>query len=218
MNFDRQIPKRGRKYDQVLEGARDVFLSDGFSGANVDDIARAAGVSKATLYSYFADKRMMFNEVVRTECDRMNERLASEIDDSMKVRDVLLHAASGLLRFLLSPPTMQLFRICVAESESFPELGHAFYQSGPVEGKDRLCEFLTCATQQGLLAIDDVQMASDQFSELCKARLFLRATFGVQSVFSEEEIDWVAREAVTTFWARYGVLDARVIRPEETSE
>ncbi len=47
--------KRGRKFDQVLQGAREIFMSDGFEGASVDDIARAAGVSKATLYSYFPD-------------------------------------------------------------------------------------------------------------------------------------------------------------------
>ena len=41
--------KKGRKFDQVLEGAREVFMRDGFEGANVDDIARSAGVSKATL-------------------------------------------------------------------------------------------------------------------------------------------------------------------------
>ncbi len=43
--------RRGRKFEQVLAGARDIFLRDGFDGASVDDIARAAGVSKATLYS-----------------------------------------------------------------------------------------------------------------------------------------------------------------------
>ena len=40
---------RGRKFLQVLEGARTIFLRDGFEGASVDDIARTAGVSKATL-------------------------------------------------------------------------------------------------------------------------------------------------------------------------
>ena len=48
--------KRGRKYDQVLAGAREVFLTHGFEGAAVDEIARQANVSKATLYSYFPDK------------------------------------------------------------------------------------------------------------------------------------------------------------------
>ena len=61
---------RGRKFLQVLEGARTIFLRDGFEGASVDDIAREAAVSKATLYSYFPDKRVMFMEVFRNELAR----------------------------------------------------------------------------------------------------------------------------------------------------
>ena len=61
---------RGRKFLQVLEGARTIFLRDGYEGAAVDDIAREAGVSKATLYSYFPDKRIMFMEVFRNELAR----------------------------------------------------------------------------------------------------------------------------------------------------
>ena len=34
--------RRGRKYDQVLKGAREIFLRDGFEGASVDEIARTA--------------------------------------------------------------------------------------------------------------------------------------------------------------------------------
>ena len=62
--------RKGRKFDQVLDGARQVFLTDGFEGASVDEIARAANVSKATLYSYFPDKRLLFMEVATTECQR----------------------------------------------------------------------------------------------------------------------------------------------------
>ena len=43
----------GAKRRQVMEGARTIFLSEGFDGASMNDIARAAGVSKGTLYVYF---------------------------------------------------------------------------------------------------------------------------------------------------------------------
>jgi hypothetical protein len=48
-------------------------------------------------------------------------------------------------------------------------------------------------------------MAADQFSELCKAKLWLRAVFGIQSTFTREEIDEVVAQAVDTFMARYGI-------------
>ncbi|MEZ5686188.1 MAG: helix-turn-helix domain-containing protein, partial [Paracoccaceae bacterium] len=72
--------RKGRKFDQVLEGARAVFLRDGFEGASVDDIAREAGVSKATLYSYFPDKRLLFMEVAKCECARQADEAAALIE------------------------------------------------------------------------------------------------------------------------------------------
>ena len=124
--------KKGRKFDQVLEGARDVFLSDGFEGSSVDDIARAAGVSKATLYSYFPDKRFLFMQVARTECQRQADRAIEAIDMDAPVRQVLSNIAHEMVDFLTSEFGKRIFRICVGESDRFPELGREFYESGPV--------------------------------------------------------------------------------------
>ena len=70
MSVKPQLIVKGRKFDQVLEGARTVFMRDGFERASVDDIAREAGVSKATLYAYFPDKRLLFMEIASAECRR----------------------------------------------------------------------------------------------------------------------------------------------------
>ena len=70
MNIQTDTVRTGRKLTQVLQGAREVFMRDGFEGASVDDIARAAGVSKATLYNYFPDKRILFIEIAKNECLR----------------------------------------------------------------------------------------------------------------------------------------------------
>ena len=42
---------KGRKYQQVISGARSIFLSEGFEAANMDAIAQSVKVSKARLYS-----------------------------------------------------------------------------------------------------------------------------------------------------------------------
>ena len=44
------------KRRQILDGARKVFLAQGFDGASMGEIAKAAGVSKGTLYVYFQNK------------------------------------------------------------------------------------------------------------------------------------------------------------------
>src|SRR3954468_3961309 len=55
------------KRRQILDGARRVFLAQGFEGASMNDIARAAGVSKGTLYVYFENKERLFAAIVEEE-------------------------------------------------------------------------------------------------------------------------------------------------------
>ena len=63
------------KRRQIVEGARQVFLSAGFDGASMNDIARTAGVSKGTLYAYFSSKDELFEAIIRGEFAQAAERL-----------------------------------------------------------------------------------------------------------------------------------------------
>ncbi|PYG29220.1 TetR/AcrR family transcriptional regulator [Pelagimonas varians] len=196
--------RKGRKFDQVLEGAREVFLRDGFEGASVDEIARQAGVSKATLYSYFPDKRLLFMEVASSQCRlQANEALVS-MDLTAPPRQVLKQAGQVFLGFIYSDMGQRMFRICVAESDRFPEIGREFYQSGPMVMRQAVTEYLTAARSRGELQIDDMALAADQFAELCKADLHPRLMFGIQTSFSDIEISRIVDGAVETFMARYG--------------
>ncbi|GGL62827.1 TetR/AcrR family transcriptional regulator [Wenxinia marina] len=196
--------RRGRKFDQVLAGAREVFLSDGFEGASVDDIARAANVSKATLYSYFPDKRLLFSEVAQAECQRQTEVALAEIDRARPVRDVLTDIATRVIAFLTSQFGQRIFRMCVAESERFPSLGRAFYETGPARVRRLLVDYFREAAGRGELRIDDFDLAADQFHELCKADIFVKLVFNLQRDFSPAQKARVIDGAVETFLARYG--------------
>ncbi|WP_101067058.1 TetR/AcrR family transcriptional regulator [Roseovarius salinarum] len=195
--------KKGRKFDQVLEGARSVFMRDGFEGASVDEIARAAGVSKATLYSYFPDKRLLFSEVARLECNRQADEALDVIGANAPVEQVLREAADRIVRFFLSDFGQQVYRICVSESYRFPELGRRFYESGPQLLRQRLRQVLSDYVVAGELKIEDMDLAADQFGELCKSDLFVRGLCGLCPDPSEAEIDRVVTGAVEMFLARY---------------
>jgi len=197
--------KRGRKFSQVLEGARTIFMRDGFEGANVDDIAAAAGVSKATLYSYFPDKRILFVEVATRECQRQADEAEAFIPQAAPPEVVLPKAARRIIDFFLTEFGRSVFRICVAESSRFPELGQKFYNSGPLVIREKLASYLNGAVARGELAIDDIHLAADQFAELCKADIFSSICCGVKRDFSEADVNRVADGAVSMFLARYGV-------------
>ncbi|MCX7289237.1 MAG: TetR/AcrR family transcriptional regulator [Rhodobacterales bacterium] len=197
--------RRGRKFDQVLDGARTIFLRDGFERASVDDIAREAGVSKATIYAYFPDKRLMFLEVARTECRRQTEAAEAAIDPSLPVRDALIIVAERIAAFQMSEFGQRMFRIVVGEGERFPGLGQEFHETGPGLIHDRLVHHLHKCVTDGQLAIEDLDLAADQFVQLCKAGVQERLLFGMAQTITPEAVDRSVLGAVDMFLARYGI-------------
>ncbi|SFK11543.1 TetR/AcrR family transcriptional regulator [Celeribacter neptunius] len=197
--------KKGRKYDQVLAGARTVFLRDGFEGASVDDIAREANVSKATLYSYFPDKRILFLEIAAVETTRQADAFTEQMDESQPPEILLKSAGRQILDFLLSDFGIAVFRIAVAESARFPEIGHRFYDSGPGLVKTRLSHYLAACVARGDLRIDDIDLAAEQFAELCKVRLIPARVFQAAPGFDDTRKQKIIDSAVEMFLARYGV-------------
>lgn len=203
-----QLIVKGRKFAQVLEGARTVFLRDGFERASVDDIAREAGVSKATLYAYFPDKRLLFMEIASAECRRQAQDAESRLDPNAPIAQVLRLAAEKIVAFLQSDFGQRIYRMAVAESENFPALAHEFYHSGPRLVQDRIAEFLHHAVDRGELAIDDIDLAAAQFAQLCKAELHDRLIFATTPCCTAKDTDRVIDGAVQMFMARYGTKPA----------
>jgi AcrR family transcriptional regulator len=199
-----QVVRRGRKFDQVLDAARKVFLRDGFERAAVDDIAREAGVSKATIYAYFPDKQLMFLEVARAECQRQTEAAEAAIDPSLPVSAALTIAAERIAEFQMSDYGQRMFRIVVGEGERFPGLAQQFHETGPGLIHARLVHHLRHYVAEGRLKIDDLDLAAEQFVQLCKAGVQERLLFGMAQTITPDAVGRCVRGAVDMFLARYG--------------
>ncbi|WP_071796104.1 TetR/AcrR family transcriptional regulator [Natronohydrobacter thiooxidans] len=204
MTISAMINRQGRKYDQVLDGARAVFVEMGYERASVDEIARVAGVSKATLYSYFPEKRLLFSEVYRTEILRLADSAVELTDSHLPPERALRDAGRRMLEYMISDFAQAMYRICVTETPRFPEIGRAFYENGPELGRERLGSYLRAACARGALQIEDIDLAADQFCQLVQTTICDRLLCGVQSEVTEAEISRTVEGAVTMFLARYG--------------
>ncbi|KGJ06831.1 transcriptional regulator, TetR family [Paracoccus halophilus] len=195
---------RGRKFLQVLEGARTIFLRDGFEGASVDDIAREAGVSKATLYSYFPDKRVMFIEVFRSELAREAADASALVEVDLPVEQVLPFIVQIISAHMVSEFGLRIYRVSVGEAERFPSLAEEYYEAGPVLLRQQLITYLEKCVRQGELRIPDLSLAADQLIELARVTVHDRALFlGPQSI-DKDMLRKVNRSAVDMFLAYYG--------------
>lgn len=90
----------------------------------------------------------------------------------------------------------------VAQAPRFPELGRTFFASGPGPSAKALGQYLQGLTQQGLLAIEDPELAAYQFVGMCEAGLTLTAHMQVNTP-TDSEIERVVGSAVRLFLAGY---------------
>ncbi|TPW27584.1 TetR/AcrR family transcriptional regulator [Pararhizobium mangrovi] len=192
------------KRDQILNGAYAVFSRMGFDAASMNDITREANVSKGTIYVYFESKEDLFEALVDRERDLLfrDMHTALEGDDSVPAK--LRRFGKILTRLITSDKVIQAQRIVIGVSERMPALGASFYKKGPRQGKQLLTDFLEQQVSAGLLAIDDIDLASYQFAELCLAGLFRRRIFAeMPKPPSHAEIERNVDGALRVFLAAY---------------
>ncbi len=193
----------GAKLRQIMDGARAVFLAAGFDGASMNDIARSAGVSKGTLYSYFASKDELFDAIIRAEFAQAAERLCRFRREG-DVRDMLTDFGVRLITRMAEPSVLALARVVVAATEKFPKIGVAFYEAGPLFGATRLAGELTALEKTGVLKVPDPERAAWQFVDLCQSYVYKRILFGVVDRVAPEEIEAAVVAGVDVFLKAYG--------------
>ena len=198
------VPARedGAKRRQILDGARRVFLSVGFDGASMNEVARAAGVSKGTLYVYFASKQELFAALLRDEKREQAEQLC-RYQDGPDLRANLQAYGVRLAELLLRPESVAHLRTVMAVAPKFPEIGRAFYEAGPETGRRRLARYLDREVESGRFACPDTQVAAQHFCDLCKSGFYLQVLLCVGERPTAAEIERHVTSAVDVLLRAY---------------
>jgi AcrR family transcriptional regulator len=191
------------KRRQILEGARVVFLTQGFDAASMGDIARAAKVSKGTLYVYFDSKEDLFQTIVQEECEAQAEQVFALDSSDHDVEAVLTRLGRDFIRFLGEPHRISSLRTVIAIAERMPELGRRFYAMGPTSGIGRVASYLEDQVKAGVLEVPDCELAAAQFLDSCKSTIFQALLFNARERASDERVAYVVARAVKTFLAAY---------------
>ena len=193
------------KRGQIIEGARRVFIDKGFEAASMNDITREAGVSKGTIYVYFANKEELFEALIEEERSTIFKNMYDVLDQIGDLRATLVKFGNVLSAKITSAKVIQAQRTVVGAADRIPELGTRFYERGPKRGHDRVVVFLNAAIERGLLNIPDVELAAYQFTELCLAGLFRQCIFAYRTKApSSAEIEHIVSSGVDMFLKAYG--------------
>lgn len=192
------------KRRQILDGARKVFMDLGFDGASMGEIARAAQVSKGTLYVYFADKSALFEAILEQEA-LQHGQVAFNFDPARDAETTLKEFGQAYIHLLCRPGGGSAIRTVMAIAERMPDVGRRYYARVLDKTINRLSDYLKARVASGDLRIDDCGLAASQFMELCKASLFLPFIFQAAPTPSEERMTEVVDSATRMFLAAYGM-------------
>ena len=206
---EREGSHAGRKVDIVTRAAWDLFLDQGFSATSMDAIAKAAGVSKATLYAYFPSKEALFASLIVAECESLQDDLPVP-KMSAGLSEALREFAKQYLTSFIHRKDVAFVRIIANESGRFPVLARLFYESGPEATTRRLSVFLDEARANKLLEFDDPVEAAKQFLSLVRGELPLRIVLGLSDI-TEQQIEQEIEAGLKFF------LKATQARPEMLS-
>jgi AcrR family transcriptional regulator len=190
------------KRRQILDGARKVFMDLGFDGASMGEIARAASVSKGTLYVYFADKNRLFEAIVEEESLEQG-KLAFNFDPERDVTTTLMEFGQAYIQVLCRPGGGSAIRTVTAIAERMPDVGRNFYTNVIAVTTSRLSDYLQARAKLDDLVIEDFELAATQFTQVCQASLFMPFIFQVAPAPSAERIEQVVASATRMFLAAY---------------
>jgi AcrR family transcriptional regulator len=183
------------KRRQIMNGARQVFMNLGFDGASMGEIARAAGVSKGTLYVYFTDKSRLFEAIVEDE--KVAQVKASfNFDPAQEAEASLKTFGRAYIALLCRPEGGSAIRTVMAIAERMPDVGRRFYENVIAFTINNLAGFLKAKVESKELVIDDCEVAAAQFMQMCQATLFQPYIFQAKPSPTPERIAYVVDIAV----------------------
>lgn len=151
--------RKDSRPQELLAAALDLFVERGFASTRLEDVAKRAGVSKGTLYLYFANKEELFKAVVRDSIVPTigeAELHIAEFDGSSA--DLLRFVIMGWWERLGSTKASGIMKLMMAEAGNFPELAQ-FYREEVIERwSTMVAGMLARGVERGEFAPMDVQM------------------------------------------------------------
>jgi AcrR family transcriptional regulator len=107
---------------EIIAAALKIFAHKGFAATRLEDVAAAAGVSKATVYLYFDNKEQLFASVVREGVAPIFEHTQALVHSFEGSTPALVRKLFGVVDKALDTPFPALAKLVIGESGNFPAL------------------------------------------------------------------------------------------------
>lgn len=185
----RQTPRWHRRPTvrprEILEAAFRVFGTRGLHQATLDDVARAAGISKGTIYLYFPSKATLFTAMLKS---RVNDimpavRTPEHGRPGPTTRQRLSSLGRHLYQFFQSRAWLAMYRSVISEASQFPQAAALLYREGILPANRRLAEVIRRGIAAGEFRKVDPMIAARAFVGMFQIFAISQGLLGGQRIF-----------------------------------
>jgi TetR/AcrR family transcriptional regulator, mexJK operon transcriptional repressor len=162
------------KKRQILDGARQIFLLNGYAEASMEEIAVQAGVSKGTLYNHVDSKDDLFKSLINAEAGRITRELPSPDPEDPNPASALRQIGIAVLKVMEAPATVATLRLVIGTLGRFPRLGEEFLTQSLGPTVERIAEYLDIHVAAGNIQIQDTRSVAKRFVRWCLAHAMER--------------------------------------------
>ncbi|MEM9102143.1 MAG: TetR/AcrR family transcriptional regulator [Pseudomonadota bacterium] len=190
--------KSDEKSQNILSAAAKLFLEKGFERASMEAIAKEAGVSKQTVYSHFGSKEQLYQQVIyhKIQVYGLNALEDFQSDD---LKNSLIAFGHHFVELVTDPEVMNMFRIVIAESTSFPKIAQLFYESGPQNTLNVLSQYLKQTLDEHQLNGHQPLQMAIAFANLLKGDMYLKSMMCLDYPRQPQDLQNHIHFAVNTF-------------------
>lgn len=135
---------------EILTAALKIFSLKGFAATRLDEVAKAAGISKGTLYLYFESKEALFKAVVSEFVLPQIAKAEEHAEDYQgSIKDLLLSLAEHWRCNVLETDISGISKIVMAEASNFPELAQFYMQNVIQRSRAFMVSLITLGIERG---------------------------------------------------------------------
>ncbi|MBL8439342.1 MAG: TetR/AcrR family transcriptional regulator [Zoogloeaceae bacterium] len=154
---------------ELLDAALAEFIERGYVATRLDTVARRAGVAKATLYRYYANKFELFKAVVRSAVVAEIDELAANPAKAASAREELAALLSAFFQRIVNSPLSGIPKLVIGEAGNFPEIARFYHD----EVIDRARALVLAALRRGIASGEFRAIDADYGFRIAVAPLLL---------------------------------------------
>jgi AcrR family transcriptional regulator len=144
--------------EEITAAALELFVERGYAGTRLEDVAARAGISKGTLYLYFANKEELFKAVVRealvAQMLEFREQIALYQGSTF---DLLRLVVKGWWEKIGSTRISGIPKLILSEARNFPEIAHFYVAEVIQPGRETIMAVIRRGIERGEFREVDVE-------------------------------------------------------------